>query len=93
VDVGCWKKGSEVKGNTTWVQMVNPGTVNCYISPDQWDPTEWHGKSESAKAFGRANHGQAFQLASVRSKHERTGNVGSSTWRRKNQKRVELEKV
>ncbi|KAL5395566.1 hypothetical protein PMIN04_005256 [Paraphaeosphaeria minitans] len=43
VDVGCWKRGSEVKGNTTWVQMVNPGTANCYISPDQFDPKEWHG--------------------------------------------------
>jgi hypothetical protein len=55
VDVGCWKKGSEVKGNTTWVRMVNPGTVNCYISPDQWDPTEWHGESELSKKNRRVN--------------------------------------
>jgi hypothetical protein len=44
VDVGCWKKGSAVGGNSTWVQLIDAPQVNCWISPDQFDPKEWHGK-------------------------------------------------
>ncbi|KAF1972538.1 hypothetical protein BU23DRAFT_599603 [Bimuria novae-zelandiae CBS 107.79] len=43
VDVGCWKKGTAVGGNTTWVSMITPPAVNCWISPDQFEATEWHG--------------------------------------------------
>ena len=40
---GCWKHGTEVDGNSTWVALIEPPLENCYISPDQFDPTEWHG--------------------------------------------------
>lgn len=48
VDVGCWKKGTAVGGNTTWVQVTHGLTEaieNCWVSPEQFEKTEWHGKS------------------------------------------------
>ncbi|KAF1999207.1 hypothetical protein P154DRAFT_564164 [Amniculicola lignicola CBS 123094] len=43
-EVGCWKKGTAMGGNTTWVQLIEPGhDHNCWLSPDQIDPTMWHG--------------------------------------------------
>ena len=43
-NVGCWKHGTAVDGNTTWVSLIHPEVVNCFISPDQLDPQHWHGR-------------------------------------------------
>ena len=47
IDVGCWKKGTAMKGNTTWVKAEEPGLDNCWLSPDQFDPVDWYGKYTS----------------------------------------------
>lgn len=46
VDIGCWKKGSSVGGNSTWVKLVESGFDNCWISPDQFHPKEWYGNPD-----------------------------------------------
>ncbi|KAF2467805.1 uncharacterized protein BDR25DRAFT_395026 [Lindgomyces ingoldianus] len=40
MSTGCWKDGTKVNGNSTWVKLRDE---DCYISPDQPDQKEWHG--------------------------------------------------
>ncbi|ORX96957.1 hypothetical protein BCR34DRAFT_593668 [Clohesyomyces aquaticus] len=40
LSAGCWKSGTKVNGNGTWVRLRDE---DCYVSPDQPNPKEWHG--------------------------------------------------
>ncbi|KAF2684413.1 hypothetical protein K458DRAFT_388883 [Lentithecium fluviatile CBS 122367] len=46
---GCWTDDTAVGGNSTWVQLVEPTLMNCFISPDQFQPNDWHGKLVSER--------------------------------------------
>ena len=42
-DIGCWKSGTAINGNSTWVQIWDIDR-SCWVGPDQLDPQRWHGE-------------------------------------------------